>query len=123
MAFNHPGKIWSQTLPALNLNSANTDVGTFVNLPAKYALIRLIAFDASTSLTLATFSLRTASGGGGTGLIVAAALSGLVAATDTTQPAFAVTAYQTAASLFIRNITPQGGAATASFSLEVMDLT
>lgn len=131
MAFNSNGTVGglgSRTrqliITGINLNSALTDVGTFSGLPSKYRVMRLMGFDASTNLTLATVDLRTTTGGGGTAIVAAYALSGLSAAAKFADATLAVTAdYQTVASLTLRNVTAQGGAATASFLLEIMDLT
>jgi hypothetical protein len=113
-------------LTGINLNSALTDVGTFT-IPAattKYRVVRLMGYDASVSLTLATVDLRTATGGGGTAIVNAGVLSALTAATAFSDVTLAVTAvYQTAATLTLRNVTAQGAAATASFLLELIDLT
>ncbi len=110
----------------VNLNSANTDVRTWANLPAKYILRQLLVFDASTSLTTATIDLRSASGGGGIALISAFSLSAL-----TTPVKYAIctlagavgTDYWTVTTLYLRNVTAQGSPATASFLLEIEDLT
>lgn len=113
-------------LAAVNLNSAATDVGTFTGLPSKYRILRLTVYDASTSLTTATFDLRTASAGGGTALVSAFAPTACTAAAkyvDATLAAVVGTDYQTAGTLYVRNVTAQGGAATASFLLEIQDLT
>ncbi len=118
------GSLRRYKLTGINLNSALTDVGTFSGLPAKYRVMRLVGFDTSTSLTLATVDLRTAASGAGTAIVAAYALSGLSAASKFADATLAVTAdYQTVASLILRNVTAQGGAATASFILEIMDLT
>ena len=110
-------------LTGVTLNSALTDVGTFSGLPAKYRVMRLTAYDTSTSLTLATIDLRTAASGGGTAIVSAGVLSALTTATKFVDLALAVTSdYQTASSLILRNVTAQGGAATASFQLEIWDL-
>ncbi len=118
------GSLRRYKVTAINLNSALTDVGSFTGLPAKYRVMRLMGYDASTSLTLATLDLRTATGGAGTAVVSAYALSGLTAGTKFADATLAVTAdYQTVSTLTLRNVTAQGGAATASFLLEIMDLT
>lgn len=119
-----PSRIIHFLITGISLNAAVTDVGMFTGLPAKYRISKLTGFDTSTSLTLATVDLRTAAAGAGTAIIAAYALAGLTAATKQVDCTLAVTTdYQTAATLYLRNITPQGGAATASFLLEIMDLT
>jgi hypothetical protein len=108
----------------INVNSAATDVGSFTNLPAKYRVVRSQPFDASINLTTATYDLRTATGGGGTAIVAAQALSALTAASKFVDSTLAVTAdYQTASTLTIRNVTAQGAAATCSFLLEILDLS
>lgn len=117
-------RIRHRLLTAVNVNSANTDVGTFTGLPSKYLVLSLRGFDASVSLTTATLDLRTASGGGGTAIVSAQALSALTAAAKVAALTLAVTAdYQTAATLYARNVTAQGAAATLSLLLEFLDLT
>ncbi len=109
-------------LTSVNVNSLNTDVGTFSGLPAKYIIRRLTAFDASTGLTLAAIDLRTAPGGGGTTLVngfVLSALTGATSYVDCTLATAAATTYQAAASLFVRNTIAQGGAATITLELEI----
>lgn len=111
-------------ITGINVNSAATDVGTFSGLPAKYRVLRLTPFDASISLTTATVDLRTATGGGGTAIVAAQALSPCTAATKFADLTLAVTAdYQTVGSLTVRNVTAQGAAATVSFILQIMDYT
>lgn len=108
----------------INVNSAATDVGSFTNLPAKYRVVRCQPFDASINLTTATYDLRTATGGGGTAIVAAQALSALTAASKFVDSTLAVTAdYQTASTLTIRNVTAQGAPATCSFLLDVLDLS
>ncbi len=119
-----PKRLMQFLLTGVSLNAATTDVGTFTGLPAKYRVSRLTGYDTSTSLTLATLDLRTAAAGAGTAVVAAFALAGLTAAAKFVDCTLAVTAdYQTAATLYLRNVTPQGGAATASFLLEIQDLT
>ncbi len=113
-------------IAGVNLNSAATDTGTFTGMPSKYRIIRLTGYDASTSLTTATFDLRTAAAGAGTALVAAFAPTALTAAAkyvDATLAAVVGTDYQTAGTLYLRNVTAQGGTATASFLLEIEDLS
>lgn len=107
----------------VNLNSLNTDVATFSNLPSKYIVRRFTGNNASVSLTLATVDLRTAAGGAGTAIISAGALTALTGASKFIDLTLAVTGdTQTAPTLTIRNVTPQGAAVTADFTLEVTPL-
>lgn len=109
---------------AVSVNAAATDVASFTGLPAKYRVIRLMAYDASVSLTLATVDLRTATGGAGTAIVAAGVLSTLTAATKFVDLTLAVAAdYQTVSTLTVRNVTAQGSAATVSFLLQYIDLT
>lgn len=111
-------------IASVNLNSAATDTGTFTGLPSKYRVIRLTVFDASTSLTTATIDLRTAASGGGTAIVAAFAPTACTAASKFVDATLAVTAdYQTAGTLYLRNVTAQGSAATASMLLEIEDLS
>ena len=107
-------------LTGVNLNSLNTDVGIFSGLPAKYRTFRFTVYEASTSLTTATIGLYTAAAGGGTALIAPSALTGCTAATKFVDVTYTVSGdYRTESSLYLRNVTPQGGAATATFRLEI----
>lgn len=125
MAFQSPPhRLQQQRLTGLNVNSANTDVGTFLNMPSKYRVVRLTLYDASTSLTTATIDLRTTTGGGGTAIVSAFAPTALTAASKFADATLAVTAdYQTAATLTFRNVAAQGATATVSALLEYMDLS
>lgn len=118
------GSLRRYKLTGMNLNAALTDIGSFTGLPTKYRVMRLFGYDASTSLTLATVDLRTAAAGAGTAIVSAGVLSALTGATKFVDITLSVTGdYQTVATLTLRNVTAQGGAATASFQLEIMDLT
>ncbi len=118
------GSLRRYKVTGVTLNSVTTDIATFTGLPAKYRVTRLMGYDASTSLTLATVDLRTAAAGAGTAIVSAGVLSALTGSSKFVDVTLAVTAdYQTSATLTLRNVTPQGGAATASFIVEIMDLT
>jgi len=111
-------------LTGMNVNQATTDLGSFTGLPASYLVRRLTALNGSISLTTATVDLRTAAGGAGVAIASAAALSAITAAGLTADLALAVTnGIQSVASLVLRNVTPQGAAATCDFILEIEDLT
>lgn len=111
-------------LTGVSVNAAASDVGSFAGLPAKYLVLGLRGFDASISLTTATIDLRTAAAGAGTALVSAQALAALTAASKVASLTLAVTdTYQTAATLYVRNVTAQGAAATVSLVLEILDLT
>jgi hypothetical protein len=110
-------------LTTLNVNQTNTDVGTFSNLPSKYIVRRLTFDNASATPTLSTVSLRTATGGGGTAIVNAQALSSLSATTTFVDSTLAVTTtVQTASSLVVRAVAAAGGAATVDATLEITPL-
>lgn len=89
----------------LNTNQTNTDIGSFTGLPARYIVRRLTVDNASATPTLSTVSLRTATGGGGTAIVNAQALSTLTAATTFLDSTLAVTtSVQTASTLTIRAV-------------------
>lgn len=112
----------SQIITGITLNSAATDVGTFM-LPtgiAKFRPVKLTIFEASTSLgvSAATLGLFTASGGGGTTLVTAALLTTLTSASVCVDMTIlAATNYQTATTLYLRNVLAHGSAATISAAL------
>lgn len=108
----------------INLNAgANTDSGsTFTNLPAKYIILHLFFDNASGTPTLSTIALRTASGGGGTAIVTAQALSSLSTTNITVDSVLAVTTTQTASTLYLRNVAAVGSAMTVDATLEVLPL-
>lgn len=126
MSFKSPVSSVGQTLRLINVNSANTDVGTLVGLPAKYRILRVFCYDATTSITTATIAIYTAAGAGGTALCSPQAISGLVDATtfvSLTLATGASTQIRTEATLYFRNVVAQGGAATISVEFQYIDCT
>jgi hypothetical protein len=108
----------------INVNSV-ADAFIFTGLPPKYIIRRLTLYGASTNLTTAAIELRTASAGGGTALVAPfslAALTALAKFIDATLAAITGTDYRTENSLYLRNSTAQGSAATVSARLEVCEL-
>lgn len=105
-------------LTGVNLNSAGSD--NAIALPpgvSKWAPSRLRIYDASTSLgaSLATLGLYTGAGGTGTTLVTPALLTSLTSATTFLDMTLAVTsAYQTATTIYLRNVIAHGGAATCN---------
>lgn len=109
----------------INLNAgANTDVTpTITGLPARYIVRRVTFENASGTPTLATIALRTASGGGGTAIVTAQALSSLNATTVYLDGTLAVTStVLTADTLTFRNVAAAGGAMTVDATVEVTPL-
>ncbi len=115
-------RIATRTLRAVNLNNAGVDAATAVRLPSNYRVRKVTVTNASISLTTATFSLRTAAAGAGTAIVSAAGLAALTTNAKVTEPAIAVTDRQSATTLYLRNDTAQGAAATADFIIEFEDL-
>lgn len=110
----------------VNCNAAATDVATITGLPAKYRISTVTVYDASISLTTATFSVYTGAGGTGTAAILAQPLSPLTAPAkfkSLTRETIVTTDYFTATTLFLRCVTAQGSAATMSVLIEIEDLT
>lgn len=100
----------------ISINAGNTDIEIKIG-PGKYILRRFIVTDASTSLaiSIATLGLYTAAAAGGVTLVTPAVLTTLTAATKFVDMSLALTTdYLTASSLFIRNVTAHGSAATVS---------
>lgn len=105
---------------ALNVNQANTDIGTFTGLPTLYIVRRLTFNNASATPTLATVALRTAAAGAGTAIVTAQALSTLSAASTFVDSTLAVTtATQNSATLVLRAVAAAGVAATVDATLEI----
>lgn len=110
----------------ITINSAGTDVATFTGLPAKYLVTGFRVFDSSVNLgsSSATVGVFTATGGGGTTIVTAAVLTALTAAAKVLGMTIAVTTnYQTAATLYVRNVIAHGSPATVSVQLEILDLS
>jgi len=108
---------------ALNVNQTNTDIGSFAGLPARYIVRRFTVDNASATPTLSTIALRTATGGGGTAIVTAQALSTLSAATTFIDATLAVTtSAQTASTLTIRAVAAAGTTSTCDFTLEIVPL-
>lgn len=124
-AAGYHGFLW---VPAQSVQTGATDIAT-ITIPssatsgAGYLPLRFWAYSASTSLTLATVDLRTASGGGGSAIVSAQALIGLTGSTLAASLALALsTTIQTAGILTVRCVTGQGSAATCKFGLEYLVL-
>ena len=108
---------------SVNLNSLNLDTPIPLQLvpgvaagSAFYKIQAVTVDNASTSLTTAQVALYTAPAAGGTNLAAAQALSTLVASTNDialTLATGATQSVQTANTLYVRNTTAQGTAATA----------
>lgn len=107
----------------LNLNvGANTDIGTFTGLPARYIVRRLTFQNASATPTLSTVDLRTAAGGGGTAIVAAQALASLSTTVIVVDSTLAVSSVQTASSLIVRAVAAAGVGATVDATLEITPL-
>lgn len=118
----------TRTLEPRRLFSLNAAAGevTFADLPAKWRFEELVAYDASATPVAATVGLFTATGGGGTTLVAATTLPTLTAPAKMVSlapAAIATTDYQTANTVFLRNVAAQGSALTVSFALTIRDLT
>lgn len=111
------------TFPALNLNATADNA---VSAPfAKWKLVRVDLHDTSTTLavSLAVIGLYTAAAAGGTNLITSV-VTGLTSATvSVSQTLGATTAYQTAATIYLRPTTLHGSAATCDVTLHFDDLS
>lgn len=104
----------------VNLNAGvNTDVATITGLPARYIIRRIVFDNASGTPTLATISVRTASGGGGTAVVNAQALASLNASTAYLDATLAVATVLTASTLTLRNIAVAGSAMTVDVSVVI----
>lgn len=107
----------------LNVNQTATDIGSFTNLPARYIVRRLYFENASTTPALSTVDLRTASGGGGTAIAAAVALSSLTTSSTLLDATLAVTSsVQTVPTLTLRAVAAAGTASTIDVTLEVVPL-
>lgn len=117
------GTILGEMAGAVQIPIGPFDIGTTgdttVAVPfASYAVRRLTLYGASANLaaTTALVSLRTAAGGGGTGIVSGQAPAALTAADVILDATLAVTTSQTAASLFLRivqGLTPVAGTCRA----------
>jgi len=110
-------------LSGLNVNQANTDIGTFTGLPPRYIVRKLYFNNASAAPTLATVDLRTAAAGAGSAIVSAQVLSTLSSAGVVLDSTLALTTAQTAPSLVVRAVAAAGGAATVDAALEIIPLS
>ena len=105
-------------LQGINLNSAGSDNAIVLPQPVgKWRATKLTIFDASTSLgaSPATLGLFTSTGGGGSTLVSAALLTSLTSATACLDMTLLLTTtYQTAGTIYLRNVIAHGSAATVS---------
>lgn len=115
-------RIFTRFLRSVNLNSAATDVKTALRLPTNYRVRKVTVTNASISLTTCTYSLRTAAAGAGTAIVSAQGLAALTTNVKVTESTIASTDRQSATTLYLRNDTAQGAAATADFIIEFEDL-
>lgn len=100
----------------VNVNSGSTDTAMTVEA-SRYRIDKVTVENASTSLTTATAGVFTAAGGGGTTIAADQALSALTASTkfdDLTLDGGTGTNTFAAGTIYFRNGTPQGGAATVN---------
>lgn len=109
--------------PSLNINQTATDIGSFTGLPARYIVRRFTVENASAVPTLSTIDLRTATGGGGSAVVSAQAMSGLASSSAFLDATIAIAGtVQTASTLTIRSVAAAGAPCTADFTLEITPL-
>ena len=104
---------------AVNLNAANSDNALTIE-SARYRLDKITVENASVSLTTATLGVFTAAGGGGTTVAADQSLASLTASSkfhDLTLGGSVTGDVVTSGTLYLRNGSAQGGAATADIFL------
>ena len=109
------GGILLGELIGANMNSTSDQQIVIFSAPAKYIIRRIVATNASISLTTAVGGIYTAVSKGGTAVVAnSQAYSTLSAGTKFLDLTLASnTDYRTATSLYLSLTTPQGAAATA----------
>ena len=109
------GGILLGELIGANMNSTGDQQIVIFSAPAKYIIRRIVATNASISLTTAVGGIYTAFSKGGTAVVAnSQAYSTLSASTKFLDLTLASnTDYRTATSLYLSLTTPQGAAATA----------
>ena len=109
------GGILLGELIGANMNSTGDQQIVIFSAPAKYIIRRIVATNASISLTTAVGGIYTAVSKGGTAVVAnSQAYSTLSASTKFLDLTLASnTDYRTATSLYLSLTTPQGAAATA----------
>jgi len=116
MAYSPLGSRMLGVLKGANMNST-ADQPIAIALPpgtSTYVIDKIIATNASTSLTLAAGGLYTAAAKGGTAIVAAAQVfSALTSAAKVLNPTLAVTDKRTEATLFLSLTVAQGASATA----------
>lgn len=106
----------------VSANSANSDVGVFTGLPAKYFIRDCFFYNPSMALSNATFDLMGAPNGGGDHLITRFKVSALADSMQYTPAVLAVSGNQTVRTentLYLRNVAPEGSPSTLSAMLEI----
>lgn len=113
----------------VNFNSATTDTPITISLPSRvfgYQIVSVRIYNASTSLTSATFGAFTGTGGTGTVLVTSSTAisvsSSVLGATNNIQQINAVNAVNNAYNnsiLYFRVVNPAGVAATANVSFQL----
>lgn len=117
------GKILSFVRDGIKINSANTDIATFAELPAKWRLRKLTPFNATGTPVLGTLALYTAAAAGGSALVAAGVLTALTDSSKALDMTVAVPDVQTSASVYLRNVAANVADLTVSVRLEVEDMT
>lgn len=117
-------------LKGVNFNAANTDNAITLVLPpgtTRWTLEEVIIFNASASISTATFGLFTGAGGTGQTISTAQAITvtGTTAgsANSSMQNTTGVTVWDTGTTLFFRTQTAQGAPATADVVISIFHLT
>lgn len=118
------------TLKGVNFNSANTDNAITLVLPqgfTRWTVEETIIFNASATLTTATFGLFTGAGGTGqtitTGTAITVAGTTAGAANSAQQSLAGTTVMDTGTTLFFRVQTAQGAPATGDVVISIIALS
>lgn len=85
--------------------------------------VRIVARTAAGTLAVAEVGLYTAAAGGGTGIVAAAALTGVTAANKHLAMTVAAHDVQTAQTLYVRQTVNSGNAGTVDVIIELQDLS
>lgn len=116
-------------LKGVNFNATNTDNAITLVLPpgtTRWTLEEVIIFNASASISTATFGLFTGTGGTGQTISTAQAITvtGTTAgaANSSMQNTTGTTVWNTGSTLFFRTQTAQGSAATADVVVSIFHL-
>jgi hypothetical protein len=117
-------KIRTYIATGVNGNVAGSDIATFTGLPAKYLVLRLSVFEASTTPGgAALMQLRDTAAGAGTTINQVTPPASMTTPSKVYSDSFVSITYQTTGTLYLYGFSANGAAITFSALVQILDLT